>query len=101
MFVNTGMLHSGAADSGRAGEHAQTGGNHLAGASLAAAMFGDFEAARAFHETVSTAHAHHVTTLQSHQEFLSGIGRKARRVANDFTAMEEHSAAELREVGCT
>jgi hypothetical protein len=101
MFVDMGMLHFGAAESTRAGEHAQTGGNHLARASMAAEMFGDFVAAQALHETVTTAHAHHVKTLESHQEFLTGIGRKASYAADDFTATEDRNATALRDVWCS
>jgi hypothetical protein len=99
------MLHSGATDSGLAGEHAQTGGDHLAGASPAAGMFGDFNAAHAFHGTVTEARTHHVEGLQRHQEFLTGIDQKARQAATNFTVMEDQNIAAMREVdpgvGCT
>ena len=100
MFVDTGMLHSGATDSHRAGEHAHNGANHLAGAPLTAGMFGDFAAAEAFHETVTLAHAHHLDTVRTHQQILSGVGQQARHVAFAFTAMENHNAKALRDLRC-
>jgi hypothetical protein len=101
VFVDMVMLHSGATDSSRAGEHAQTGNNQLARAPLPAGMFGDFEAAQTFLETVTAAHAHHVRTLESHREFFNGIGRSARSAANEFTAMEVHNTTVMREAECT
>jgi|SRR5579875_2968272 len=101
MFVDTGLLHVGATDSHRAGEHAQAGHDHLAGAPLAAGMFGGFAAADTFHETVSAAHAHHLTTLSTHQQILSGVGRAAIDTAYDFTVTEHHSQKLLRDVRCT
>lgn len=101
MFVDTGMLHSGATDSHRAGEQAHTGANYLAGAPLAVGIFGDFAAAEAFHETLRAAHTHHLNALECHQEILIGIGQKASHVASAFTAMEDRNAKTLREVRCT
>ncbi|MGH3530760.1 MAG: DUF2563 family protein [Mycobacterium sp.] len=98
MFVDTATLHSGATDSHRAGGHAQDGANHLLRAPLLAGMFGDFAAAEALHDAVSTAHAQHVKTLEGHQKTLTGIGDKAHHAGYSFTAMEEHNAKVLREV---
>jgi hypothetical protein len=101
MFVNTGMLRSGATESHRAGEHSEDGANHLAGAPLAAGIFGDFVAAQAFHETVAASHAHHVKTLQAHREALRDIGTKANYAAASFTEMENHNAKALRDLRCS
>jgi Protein of unknown function (DUF2563) len=98
MLVDTAMLHSGAAQSHRASEHAQDGANHLSGAAPAAGMFGDFADAEAFHDAVDSAHAHHVRTLQSHQQNLNNVGTKAHRVACTFSAMDDDNAKALREV---
>ena len=98
MFVDTAMLHSGATESRRAGEHAQDGANVLAQAPLAVGMFGDFAAAEAFHDAVSSAHAHHIKALQNHRETLDDVGAKTQLVAYSFTAMEDNNAKALREV---
>ena len=98
MFVNIAMLHSGAAESHRASEHAHDSANHLSGTSPVAGMFGDFAAAEAFHDAVKSAHAHHVKTLQTHQESLSDVGTKAHQVGYSFSAMEDNNAKALREV---
>ena len=101
MFVDTGLLHSGANESHRAGGHAQDAADHLARGPLSPGMFGGFPAAEAFHDAVSAAHAKHVNSLHAHREALTAIGGQAHRVAAEFTNMEEHNAAKLRTVRCS
>ncbi len=98
MFVDPKTLHSGGDQSHRAGDHAQEAAGHLSRASLPSGMFGEFPAAEDFHGIVSAAHAQHTKILQAHQEALSGIGKKAHRVATEFVDMDERGAAELRAV---
>ena len=98
MFVEPDLLHSGANESHRAGRQARDGADHLARGPLASGMFGDFAAADAFHEAVSSAHAQHVKTLQAHHESLTSVGTKAHYAAREFTAMDRRNAAELRAV---
>jgi hypothetical protein len=98
MFVDTAMLHSGAAQSHRASEHAQDGANRLSATSPVAGMFGDFADAEAFHDAVSSAHAHHVKTLQNHQQNLNDVGTKTHHAAYSFTATEDNNTKVLREV---
>jgi hypothetical protein len=98
MLVEPELLHSGAKESHRAGGQARDGADHLARGPLASGMFGDFAAADAFHEAVTSARARHVTTLQAHQEALTAVGSKAHYAAREFTAMDQRNAAELRAV---
>jgi hypothetical protein len=98
MFVDTAKLHSGAAESVRASEHAQAGANHLSGVSPVAGMFGEFAAADDFHDAISAAHAHHVKALQNHQQSLNDVGAKAHRAGYAFSSMDDRNAKELREL---
>jgi Protein of unknown function (DUF2563) len=98
MDVDTGLLHSGGNESHRAGGHAQEAANHLSRGSLMPGMFGEFAAAESFHEALAVAHAHHVKTLQAHQDTLSAVGTNAHTAAKGFTDMEERNAAQLRAV---
>lgn len=100
MFVDTGLLQLGANQSHRAGGHARDGADQLSRAALVGGMFGGFDAAEAFRDTVGAAHAHHVRILQTHHAALATIGDKAHRAAADFTAMEDNNAAILRSVRC-
>jgi Protein of unknown function (DUF2563) len=53
MFVDTGLLRSGASQSHKAGGHADDGANHRTRTSPVAGMFGDCAAAHEFHEADS------------------------------------------------
>jgi Protein of unknown function (DUF2563) len=101
MYVDTDGLYSGAEHSRNAGEHAQDSSKHLSGAQLGAGMFGDFAAADSFHGQMSAAHAHHVATAEAHHKVLDGVGVKAHRIADDFTATEDNNVHTLRGVRCT
>jgi hypothetical protein len=98
MFVDTALLHSGANESHRAGEHAQQGADRLSCGPLISGMFGDFAAAEEFHDAVRSAHTRQVKTLQAHQEALTAVGDKAHLAASGFTAMDAHNAAAERAV---
>lgn len=98
MRVDTAKLHSGAAASFRASEHAESGADHLSGTLPLAGMFGDFADADDFHEALSVAHAQHVAALHNHQRSLNDVGAWAHRAASSFTAMDEHNTSELREL---
>jgi len=98
MDVDTGLLHSGGNESHRAGGHAQEAASHLSRGPLMPGMFGEFAAAESFHEAVTSAQAHHVKTLQVHQETLTSVGTNAHTAANGFTDMDERNAAELRAI---
>lgn len=100
MFVDTGMLHAGAADSHRAGAHADDGANHLASTSPVAGMFGDFAAAHDFHDAVSAAHAQHTATLRGHATTLNDVGVQAGTAATEFTETEDRNTAAMDAVGC-
>jgi hypothetical protein len=98
MFVDTKKLHSGAAESIHASEHARAGANHLSGVAPVAGMFGDFAAADDFHDAVGAAHAHHVKALHNHRENLNDVGAKAHRAGYAFSATEDHNTKVLRDV---
>ena len=101
MFIDADLLRSGANESHRAGGHAQDGSDQLARGPLLSGMFGDFSAAEAFHDAVSSAHDRHVKNLQAHRETLTDLGRKAHYAANGFTDMDDRNAAEMRAVRCS
>ena len=61
-------------------------------------MFGDFAAAEAFHEAVSSAQAQHMSNLQDHHQALTAVATKAHYAATGFANMDEHNATELRAV---
>jgi hypothetical protein len=98
MFTDTGLLHSGANESHRAGGHAQDAADRLSRGPLMSGMFGEFAAAEAFHDAIHSAHAQHVKTLQAHQEVLTAVGNNAHRAATAFSDMDARNAADERAV---
>ncbi len=98
MFVDPKVLRMGGNDSRRAGDHAQQGAEALSSGPLSSGMFGDFAAADAFHEAVSSAHARHVTNLTTHQETLASFGTRADQTAAAFIDMDNQNADEMRAV---
>lgn len=100
MFVDAGLLHSGAIECHRAGGHAQNAANQLARGPLLAGMFGEFWAARTFQDAVMVAHTRHARNLRTHQEILVAVGDQAHRASAEFTGMEERNTAQLRMARC-
>ncbi len=98
MRVNPAMLHSGADQSDRASDHAGDGANALSMTPPTAGMFGDFEAAEAFHEAITAAHAAHVKALEKHRDTLQYLGTQTHHAAYSFTEMDDHNAKVLRDV---
>lgn len=100
MFVDTGLLHSGANESHRAGGHAHEGADRLSRGPLLSGMFGEFPTAEGFQDALHTAHAQHVKSLRAHHEGLTAVGAKAHRAGTGFTDMDERNAAKLQAVEC-
>jgi len=100
MFVDPELLRSGGDESHRAGGHALDGADRLSRGPLMSGMFGDFAAAEAFHDAVTTTHAQHVSNLQAHHESLTSTGSKAHLAATGFNEMDERNADEMRAVRC-
>ncbi|SON61933.1 hypothetical protein MSIMFI_03452 [Mycobacterium simulans] len=100
MFVDMGLLRSGAQESHHAGGHAHDGVSRLTRGPQLPTMFGDFAAAAAFHDAVIAAQAHHVRTLDANKEALTSLGDKAAAAATEFADMDERNAALLRVVRC-
>jgi uncharacterized protein (UPF0262 family) len=96
--VDPAMLHSGADESHRASGHAGDGANALSMTPPTAGIFGDFEAAEAFHEAITAAHAAHVKALEEHRDTLHNLGTRTHHAAYSFTEMDDHNAKVLREV---
>lgn len=95
MHVNTDGLRTGANTTYTAADHTYDGKTTLSRASVPSGIFGDFEAARSFHQAVSTAHHNHVTRIDDHADRLGTIGEKAHCAAADFGEMETRNKISL------
>lgn len=89
-------LHAGADRCIDAAEAALAGAGKLEGKQPAVGIFGDFAAAHAFHEVLSTTHAAHVDRMQGHHRALTDVSDKSRSAANGFIAQDVSSAGSLR-----
>lgn len=100
MFVDTELLHSGAGESRRAGEHTHHAVARLSRESLPSQMFGDFPAAAVFHEAAAAAQSQHLRVLSDHSANLAAVSDRAHRAAVEFISTEEDNARTVRGVRC-
>lgn len=96
MEVDPAHLHAGADRSMDAADTALTGAGKLEGKPPTAGIFGDFAAAHAFHEALSSAHQAHVERLRDHHRALTDVSDKSRAAANRFITQDVASADSLR-----
>ncbi|OBI72352.1 DUF2563 family protein [Mycobacterium sp. E740] len=99
MFVDTDLLRMGADFSKSAGEIVKRGAAELASTPVPAGIFGDFDAAHAFHNALGRAHEAQVATMHSHHAGLSGLAEKANDGAAHFVKQDDAGAAAVRVAG--
>lgn len=95
MRVDTALLRMGADFSHSAGTIVGRGAGDLASAALPAEIFGDFDAARTFHQALSQAHTTHAENMQGHQSALAKLAEKAVTAARAFTEQDRNSASTI------
>jgi hypothetical protein len=93
MWVEPGVLKEGADVARTAGETALSGADALAQASIPVGIFGDFDAAHAFHSKLTAGHASHVRAMRGNHQTLTGVGHKADNSATAFQTTEERNNA--------
>lgn len=96
MFVDTDLLRMGADFSNSAGEIVKRGASQFASTTMAAGIFGDFDAAHDFQSALQRAHEAQVTTMQEHHAGLRRLADKANAGATIFTKQDEASEVDLR-----
>lgn len=99
MFVETELLRMGADFSRSAGEIVSRGAGQFASTTMAAGIFGDFDAAHEFHGALQRAHEAQVSTMRQHHADLRLLAEKANAGATIFTNQDEASGANLRSAG--
>jgi hypothetical protein len=93
MWVEPDVLKDGADVSRSAGKIALSGADALSHAAIPAGMFGDFDAAHAFHSTLTAGHRSHVAAMRGNHRTLTDIGDKANNAATSFEEAEAHNRA--------
>ena len=69
-------------------KRALSGADALAQASIPAGVFGDFDAAHAFHSKLTAGHASHVKAMRGNHQTLTRVGDKAQNSAVMFETTE-------------
>jgi hypothetical protein len=98
MRVDVGGLQSGANTSYTAADHAHEGAATLSRAAAESGIFGDFAAARTFHQAVEAAHTRHVDLIKNHTANLGTIGDKVNKAAAAFAEMDNNNSEQLKAV---
>jgi hypothetical protein len=81
---DTDLLRSGSDTSGFAAAAAQKAASRLREASAKQGIFGDFDAANAFHSALTTAQDSHVERADSHSTRMSDIADKSQTGAREL-----------------
>lgn len=99
MFVDTDLLRMGADFSRSAGTIVQRGAVEFASTKLSAGIFGDFDVAHGFHQTLTGAYQAHSTTMAAHHAELENLAEKANIAATTFQVQDEQGAADVTAAG--
>ena len=95
MRVEPDVLKDGAEVSRCAGKIALNGADALSQASIPAGIFGDFDAAHAFHSKLTAGHQSHVAAMRGNHRTLTDIGDKVHNGAVAFEETEAHNKAAI------
>ncbi len=95
MRVEPDVLKDGADVSRNAGQIALSGADALAQASIPAGLFGDFDAAHAFHGKLTVVHHSHVRAMRGNHRTLTDVGDKVHNAATSFEETEAHNKAAI------
>lgn len=98
MWVEPDLLSSGGDVARHAGERLLGGAVALSAAPIGAGIFGDFGAARSFHERLSAHHVGQVTRMRNNHRRLTDIGTKAKTSAGWFTDTERQNTEEVSRI---
>ncbi|HKV17643.1 MAG TPA: DUF2563 family protein [Mycobacterium sp.] len=95
MWVEPELLNSGGDVTRGAGERVRGGATNLSAASIGSTIFGDFPAARSFHQRLSAHRDNQVSTMDHNHRRLDDIGQKAKTASSLFSETEERNRSAL------
>ena len=98
MWVEPELLSSGGDVARSADDRVLGGAAALSQASLGSSTFGDFDAARSFHQRLSRHRTGQVNKMRENHQTLTGVGRKAKTSAGWFTETERQNTEEVSHV---
>ena len=80
------------------GERVLDGVAALSQASIGSSIFGDFDAARSFHQRLSQHRTGQVNKMRDNHQTLTGVGDKAKTSSGWFAATERRNTDEVSQV---
>ena len=98
MWVEPDLLSSGGAVARSAGERVLNGAATLSTASIGASIFGDFGAARSFHQRLGRHHISRVTEMRNNHRRLTDVGQKAQTASGWFTETERQNTEDVTHI---
>jgi hypothetical protein len=98
MWIEPELLHSGGDVARSAGQRVLGGAAALSSAPIGAGIFGDFDAARSFHQRLSTHRSSRVEEMRESHRTLTDVGQKVQTASGWFSQTERENAEEVSHV---
>ena len=98
MWVEPELLSSGGDVARSAGERVLGGAAALSQAPIGSSIFGDFAAARSFHQRLSRHRIGQATKMRDNHQTLTGVGDKAKTSSGRFAATERQNTEKVSQV---
>jgi hypothetical protein len=91
MWVEPELLHSGGDVARSAGQRVLGGAAALSAASIGSGIFGDFDAARSFHQRLSALRNSRVEAMRGNHRTLTEVGQKVQTASGWFSQTERQN----------
>ena len=98
MWVEPDLLHSGGDVARGAGKRVLGGAQELSAAPIGSSIFGDFDAARSFHQRLSEHRTNRVEAMKGIHATLTDVGQKAQTASGWFTRTEQQNTEDVSHI---
>jgi hypothetical protein len=98
MWVEPELLHSGGDVALSAGKRVLGGAQALSAAPIGSSIFGDFDAARSFHQRLSEHRTNRVEAMQGNHRTLTDVGQKVQAGSAWFTRTEDQNTEDVSRI---
>lgn len=98
MWVEPELLHSGGDVARSAGQRVLGGAAALSAAPIGSSIFGDFDAARSFHQRLSAHRTSRVEAMRGNHRTLTDVGRKVQTGAGWFSQTEHQNTEDVSRI---
>ncbi|WP_123027018.1 DUF2563 family protein [Mycolicibacterium stellerae] len=98
MWVEPELLHSGGDVARSAGQRVLGGAEALSAAAIGSSIFGDFDAARSFHQRLSAHRTSRVDAMRGNHQTLTDVGQKAQTASGWFSQTERENTRDVSHI---